>query len=193
MPRLIPFLCGSLALAGCTMIAASSSSLGIFQTQDANMLARNTAAADYMVDQMRSFIGVNDVIRALPLSDPQEKELIAPISRVVTEQVGLRLIQLGYKVDLQAVSDVNNPSGYEQGPLPSGGNDFMLGGTYERARKDLMVHLRLTENKTGRVVAGFDYGLPYDRKVGEQSTPEPKIMRLSPQGSDAPVESERLP
>lgn len=175
------------------MIAASGPSLGIFQTQDANMLARNTAAADYMVDQMRSFVGMSDIIRAAPLSDPQEKNLAAPIGSVIPEQVGLRLIQLGYKVDLQDVSDADNPSGFENAPFPKGGHNFTLGGTYEHTRKDLMVHLRLIDDRSGRVVAAFDYGLPYDREVGKKSSPKPKIYRTRSDSIDTPVETERLP
>ena len=161
---------------GCTMLATSGPAMGIFQRQEENLRARNEAAADYLVQQARNFVGRTDIIRAQALVDPQERAITAPISRIIPEQVALRLIQLGYKVDVSAVSDAVNPSGYEDTTKSSTPN-FILGGTYVRAERMLTVQLRMTDVKTQRVVAGFDYDLPYTRSIGDQSTPKAKIFR----------------
>lgn len=182
-------LCAVLLLSGCAAATANavlgkagSNFYQYFSQDDPNLIEKNYAAADYLVQQATTFIRKDrDVIKASPLTDIEEPEVFTTIAKVIPEQVGTRLSQLGYKVDMSEVSEAVDEV-YLQGiNVKQDAARFILSGTYrERDRSNLDVSLRIVDVKTGRFVGGFDYILPVRGGLRELSKPETRIFRVEP-------------
>ncbi|HOO81510.1 MAG TPA: FlgO family outer membrane protein [Alphaproteobacteria bacterium] len=163
---------------GCSPEALNTAAYGIFPQEQTNFKEQNYAAADYLIQQARTFIGRGDLLIAKPLSDTNQPSMSSTISKMIPEQIGIRLSQLGYRMDLSGVAtgpDINylKPSiTREEKP------DFVLSGTYLRRRIEMDVSLRIVDIKAGRVVASYDYILPLNRETAELSKPQPKIVRM---------------
>ncbi|MGQ0527848.1 MAG: hypothetical protein ACT4OY_07490 [Alphaproteobacteria bacterium] len=176
-------LCLSL-LALCTGCAAAigASFISLFRN-DVNVRQTNYAAADYMTQYMKAFVDEDyDLIRAESLQDADQPALNTEIGQIIIGQVGERLRELGYNVDLMSVSTVANRDIYPPaGPHPSANPKFILSGTYiNRRGRDIDVRLRLVEIPTGMVRASYDYTLPLTHDLRKKAKPEAKIMRVEP-------------
>ncbi len=161
---------------------AGSDAYTYFTRPGTNLVEKNYAAADYLIHQAETFVRKDrDVIKASPLTDIEEPEIYTTIAKVIPEQVGTRLSQLGYSVDMSEVSEAVDGV-YLQGINKAERKPrFILSGTYrERTRKDLDVSLRLVDTQTGRFVGGFDYTLEVRGDLREMSKPETRIIRLEP-------------
>lgn len=145
-----------------------------------NITQYNYAAADYLVQQSRTYITRRDVIKAIPLTDEDEPRVFSNIGSDIPEQVGIRFSQLGYKVDLSDVLTTNDNVNYLK---PAGrlteAADFYLGGTYLRRSKGLEISLRLSDADTGQVVAVFDYTMPMSREISDLSEPDAVIIQTT--------------
>lgn len=164
---------------GCAQMALDAYSGGIFQQADINLTQSNYAAADYLIQQGKTYVSRRDLVRVEPIGDMEEPLMQAPIGRMIPEQVGVRLSQLGYAVDLGAVAGENEggflkPSNEMAARKPG----FVLSGNYVRSPRKLDVKLRLTEIATGQVIAAYDYSLPLSREIARLAEPEPRIMKL---------------
>ena len=176
---LIPLALGAMATSGCTMALLDSAAAGIFPNEDVNFTSQNYSAADYLVQQAKPFIDRYAVIQAQPLSDTDHPEMESTYGKMVPEQIGIRLSQLGYRMDLANVAtaaDTNylKPSASAMKKNP----EFILSGTFTRRRIEVDVSTRIIDTRNGRVVAVFDYTLPRSREVDELARPKPKIMRV---------------
>lgn len=152
--------------------------LKFFETNKVNMAEKNYAAADYLVDRGRGFIKPGAAIRATPLLDVQEPRLMTQFGRLVPEQIGERLTQLGYNVDLSAVSTDVRPE-FQSAPQPAARKpDFILSGSYIRRGSDLDLRINITDADTGLERAMFNYTLPRTSDIRSKSKPQPTIYRL---------------
>ena len=183
--------CALITLAGCTppiILGAGAGAANYVLNKDiVNLRARNYAAADYMITQSKGFIGKKDLIKAEPLTDSLEPQLSSAVGEIIPHQVGERLAQLGYYVDLSDVTRQGEnfhlaPSAEAIGKTPR----FILTGTYTRhkrelirVKKDLTVNLRITDIKTGRTLGAFDYTVEMSGEVDEFSEPKPVIIRTT--------------
>ncbi len=149
---------------------------GIIKGQEVNINAKSYAAADYLDQQIRTFITHDDVVKALPLySSLNAGDDSVQLSTLVPYQVGSRLMQLGYSVDLTQVSDM---SGAEKARKAR----FVLSGSFERQKQGLHlyrgvdVRLMIRDVKTDKMIAAFNYILPRNREVFELSKP-PEVVK----------------
>lgn len=167
---------------GCTAQMLNTAAHGIFPQSETNFKEQNTAAADYLIQQARSFIGRGDLMIAEPLSDAKQPGMSSTISKMIPEQIGVRLSQLGYRMDLSQVA-TGRDTNYLK-PSITGGEkpDFILSGTYLRRRIEMDVSLRIIDIQAGRVIAAYDYIMPLNRETAELSQPKPKILRLEQEG-----------
>ena len=165
------------SLAGCASVLMDPSAYNIFQEQEVNITEKSYAAADYMDQQAKNFVKRSALVKAAPLEDAFEPRLTSRFAKVIPEQVGVRMGQLGYRIDLSDVLVSDNPAYLK--PATSVGEQpkFILGGTYARGRTDVDVSLRILDAASGRVVAVFDYSMPMDRDIGEMTKSETRIFK----------------
>ena len=182
--RILTLVVLALGLQGCEQAAksfasslATTDALGIFTSEDVNLTQKSYAAADYLVQQSRSYISRHDVIKPVTLTDQEEPRIHSMLGRRIPEQVGLRFSQLGYNVDLDEVTTGENnylKPGQKRSPA------FVLSGSYLRRPQELDVSLRMTELSSGRVIAVFDYTMPMNREIADLAKPETRIIKVTP-------------
>lgn len=172
-------LLAALILSGCTAAFLNTAARGIFPQDDTNFTQQNYAVADYLIQQGRSYIKTSDIIVAEPLKDTMQPNMSSDLSKSVPEQIGIRLSQLGYTLDLSNVASEDAKASNMMGAL--GDPDFILSGVFTRRRLEMDVSMRITEVDSGRVVAVFDYVMPLTREVAKMAEPQPKIIRMTPQ------------
>lgn len=181
-PRLRILLCSAalLGASACTAAFLDTAAHGIFTQEETNMTARSYAAADYLTQQASAYVGRNHLIVAEPLADLEQPGMSSDLSKMIPDQIGTRLAQLGYKMDLSNVASTGD-SNYLKPAMNSGSPAFVLGGTYLRRRIEMDVKMRITNAKTGQVVASYDYVMPLTREINDMATPTPKIVRVTDQ------------
>lgn len=172
-----------IALSGCTAALVGAGYVAadqIINEEDPNFAAHNYAVADFLIQQADTFIGRDDLIAAEPLTDIQTPEISTTIAKLIPEQIGIRLSQLGYRVDLGEVTTTADTN-YLRPSMKSGEKpDFIITGNYLRKTdRDIEVKTRIIDLKENRIVAVFDYPLHMTRGVRELSTPKPKIIRTT--------------
>ncbi|MBX2834883.1 MAG: hypothetical protein KTR28_07915 [Micavibrio sp.] len=168
-----------ISLAGCTAAFLDTAAHGIFLQEETKLLEKNYAAADYLVQQARHFAKDDDLVVALTLTDIDQPDMTSEFGRLVPEQVGTRLAQLGYNMNMKNVAAVEtNYVGYK--PVKGERTDFYLGGNYKRNRADMDISLKMTDANNGQIVAVFNYSLPMTRDIADMTQPKPIIMRLEP-------------
>ncbi len=165
-------------LSACAAAILDTAAQQIFKSHDVNLIERDYAAADYLAGQAKNFVSRDDLIGAEVLAEVHRPDLSSEIGRMIPEQIGTRLSQLGYRVDLRNVKTAEG--GDALGPPPgTRPPKFMLSGNYVRG-KTLDVSLHITEIRTGQVVAAFDYSLNMNSKIRKLSEPRARIFRVSP-------------
>ncbi len=153
----------------------------IMNREDINLAAKHYAVADYLIQQASTFIKRGDLIVAEPLTDIQTPEMGTTIAKLIPEQIGVRLSQLGYRIDLGAVTTTPDTN-YLRPSLTNGEEaEFVLTGHYLRRRKALDVKVRIVDIRKGTIVAAFDYTIPNDQQIRDLSEPQAKIMKVTPQ------------
>ncbi len=166
---------------GCTAAFVNTAAHGIFPQQETNLTQQSNAAADYLVQQAQTYINRNrDLIIIEPLNDVDQPGMSSELSKMLPEQIGIRLSYLGYKTDLSRVA-TSADTNYLKPPASMGKPDFILSGTYKRRRIEMDVNVRVTDIHTRQVIAAFDYIVPLTREVNELATPAPKILRVTDQ------------
>ena len=164
-------------LLGAGFVAANE----IINEEDPNFAAQNYAVADFLIQQADPFIKPDDLIAAEPLIDIQTPEISTTIAKLIPEQIGIRLSQLGYRMDLSDVTTTADTN-YLRPSMRSGEKpDFIVTGNYLRkTAKDVDVKTRIIDLKNDRIVAVFDYQIRMSRGVKNLSDPKPKIIRTTP-------------
>jgi len=165
------------ALLGAGIVAADQ----IINEEDPNFAAQNYAVADFLIQQASTFIGPNDLIAAEPLTDIQTPEISTTIAKLIPEQIGIRLSQLGYRMDLSKVTTTADTNYLRPAIGKNERADFIITGNYLRkTNRDIDVKTRIIDLKRNRIVAVFDYSITMTRGVKELSTPKPIIVRTTP-------------
>lgn len=163
---------------GCTAAFLDTAAHGIFVQEETNFSEKNYAAADYLIQQGKSFISRHALITAQPLSDVNQPNMESQFGKMVPEQIGIRLSQLGYRMDLQHVATAEDTNYLRPAISSNEKTDFVLSGTFHRRRIEMDVSVRMIDTRNNRVVAVFDYTLPLNREIADLARPQPKIMRL---------------
>jgi len=170
---------GTMLSACATAAFLDTAAHGIFTQEHVNFTERNYAVADYLVGQIKTYVGRNDLVVAMPLKDRDHPEMASDLSKMIPEQVGVRFSQLGYRMDLEPVLTSPDTNYFKPADSERKTPDFILSGTFLRHRTEMDVSMRIMDAKTSRVVAAFDYVLPLSREVDDMSRPQPKIMRMT--------------
>jgi hypothetical protein len=149
-----------------------------------NMMQKNYATADYLSERAKGFVKTEHTIQAQPLQDFQEPRIITHFGKDVPMQVGQRLIQLGYNVDLTPVwtqvNDVYDPIAHPSIQNP----DFILTGSYGRKTSTLDVTVRIVDARTGIERASYSYTIPRKDQLRKDTTPKPVIQKTTPAGAN---------
>lgn len=170
-----------LALGGCTAAFLNTAAHGIFTQEETNFREKNFATADYLVGQARAFIKRNDLVVAEPLSDVHQPGMESEMSKMIPEQIGVRMSQLGYRMDLEKVATSKDTNYLRPAKSDNAKPKYILTGTFLRQRRDMDVSVRIVDAGNARVIAAFDYTLPLTREINELASPQPKIIRMTPQ------------
>lgn len=184
--RKIVALIPVMLLAACTSVVMGGGAavMNIFDRPDVNLAEKNYAAADYLMQAGGNFVTRHDDVKAVALQNSAEPQLSTRIGRIIAQQTGERLQQLGYRVDLTDVSaNVEHDFPYAA-PAPDRQPDFVLSGTYLNAKSKVDVKLRLVNAHTGAVVASFDYGLLMSHEIQRMTKPSPLIYRTDPNSAE---------
>lgn len=170
-----------LSLMGCETLTYSGAALvanDIFNQQPHNFTAQNYAVADYLLQHARSYLNRGSLIKAKPLIDMEAPELTSTLAKLIPEQVGVRLSQLGYTVNLSDVTTVPETAYMNAGEEAGKEPEFILTGHYIRSRPHLEIKSRIIDVKSNRIIASFDYTIDYDARVRELAEPKPLITKL---------------
>lgn len=168
-------------LGGCSSEFLNTAAYDIFPQEETNFTPQNYAVADYLIQQANTFIGRTDLIIAEPLTDVEQPGMSSTISKMIPEQIGIRLSQLGYRMDLSQVATAADTN-YLKPSIATGEEPgFVLSGTYMRSRTEMDVNMRIIDKNAGRVIAAYDYILPLTREINNLATPKPKIVRMTDQ------------
>jgi TolB-like protein len=170
-----------LATGGCTAVLLDTAAHNIFVEKKTNFTEKNYAAADYLIQQAKSYINRYAVITAQPLSDIDQPGMSSTFGKMVPEQIGVRLSQLGYTVDLDNVAISPDLSYLKPAEGHAQKTRFVLTGTFLRKRNDMDVSLRMIDTRNSQVVAVFDYTMPLTREVADLAKPQAQIIRLPEQ------------
>lgn len=138
--------------------------------------AQNYAVADYLYQQAQTFIKPKHIVSAQPLTNLDSPEIKTKLDQIIPEQIGVRLSQLGYKIDLSAVSTTADTEILNRGESEA---DFLLTGNYIRNGREMDVKTRIIDIENKRVVATFDYTTRLIGDVGAMSKPITRIERIS--------------
>jgi len=173
-----------IALSGCEPLMVGAGLVAaneIINEQDPNFAAQNYAVADYLISQADTYIDRDDLILAEPLTDIQAPEISTTIAKLIPEQIGVRLSQLGYRLDLSRVATSGTTSYVRPALTENRKPDFLITGNYlRRTNHDIDIKARIIDLKTNSIVAVFDYSIYMTRGVRDLSTPKPKIIRTTP-------------
>lgn len=171
----------ALACGGCTQAFLDTAAHGIFRQNETNFIEKNYAVADYLIGQAHSHISRYTMIGAEPLTDTQHPGMDSKISRMIPEKIGVRLAQLGYRVDLGKVATSPHTNYLKPADSSKTAPAFILSGTFTRHRTEMDVSVRIANARNAQVIAAFDYTLPMTRETDDLSRPQPQIMRMTPQ------------
>jgi hypothetical protein len=145
--------------------------------EDVNLTDRSYGAADYLVPQMKSYVGSHEIIQAQPLVNIDAPDLSSKLAKLIPAQVGARLSQLGYHMDLSQVITEADQS-FHGVAAAKAKPHHILKGTYRVKNDGFAVNLRVMELKRERIVAVFDYHLPRSLDIRKLAEPEAKIMLM---------------
>ncbi len=160
--------------------AAAFTATEAMNREDLNLAAKHYAVADYIIQQASTYVKRDSLIVAEPLTDIETPEMTATIAKLIPEQIGIRISQLGYRVDLGAVSTTPDTNYLRPGFAEAEKPDFVLTGHYLRRRKGLDVKIRIVDLKNNGIVAAFDYTIKNEQQLRKLSEPQPKITKTTP-------------
>lgn len=164
----------SITLTGCSETMKDFTSRPLFLDQDVNLPQKNHAAADLLISQAQSNLTNQTPIAVAPLNELLQPEISSAFGAVITEQVGVRMSQLGYNVQLDYVTGYTDL----QAATPEK-PEIILTGNYNPRRRDVAISLRMADLQSKRIIASFDYTVPRTREVEEMIKPQPRVFRLS--------------
>ncbi len=176
-------LAACVTLGGCGTLAFAQSAQQMGKEfifgPDVNLTEKSYAAADYMVHQTKSYVEQSDVIQARALTNLDAPALSSKLARIIPAQVGTRLAQLGYMVDLSAVSSADDTV-LQNNAAATTKPDHILTGTYRiLENRSYAISLRIIDVETNHISAVFDYTMPRSTALSSLSEPEAKIIVLT--------------
>ncbi len=158
----------------------AASSYGVFSRPDVNLKEKNYVAADFMAVKIKDIVGFDDTILALPLEESDHAGISSQLGANIPLGVGMRLVELGYQVQLHKVAAADGNASLYPDPKAGDNADFILKGSYRYGKKHMDIFLRLVDVRAAKVVSSFDYSMLLSKEVRELSETGTKIFRISP-------------
>lgn len=172
------------------LVACGPGSMRMLSQPDTNLTAVSYAAADMLVQQAQAKLSQNTVLALGSLTDLNIPGNTAPFGKIVSGQVGARMVQLGYNVhmpdDIGTVSAGDMPAApaapVMKAPLDGGvsgkgvsvGNvQAMMTGHYTRSGDNILVNLRIVDMGSGQIWGAYDYTMEMTNEIAEMVTPPP--------------------
>lgn len=174
----------ALLLSGCAV--AEEVQMTLFDTTRVNLTDTTYAATDMLAPQAKARITQNTPIRIAPLTDVATPHETTAFGNQVANQIGSRLVQLGYNVQSVAAPPLalsDSPAVLTpveksaapratQGPVKASvgrGGDCVVGGTYTRMKNTILVSLRIVQAPDQRIIAAYDYTMPLTGEIDKLS------------------------
>lgn len=174
----------ALLLSGCAVAEEIQTTL--FDTTKVNLTDSTYAATDMLAPQAKARITQNTPIRIAPLTDVATPNETTAFGNQVANQIGSRLVQLGYNVQSVAASplalsdspvvltpvETSAAPRVSQGPVKASvgrGGDCVVGGTYTRMKNNILVSLRIVQAPDQRIIAAYDYNVPLTGEIDKLS------------------------
>lgn len=165
-----------LSLAGCETVLLGGAAGGLIAMQNGetiNLTEMNYAVADYLAGQTLNILNKRTPIGLGVLSDAGEPQITSAFGRLVPEQIGTRLSQLGYNVQIE-YTDLFEGQKAPKMQTPKA----LLTGTYTSGIKETDVNVRLVNLTSGQIIGSFDYVVPMTKDMQTLIAAEPRIMRV---------------
>ncbi|MDB5490740.1 MAG: hypothetical protein JWO78_589 [Micavibrio sp.] len=173
-----------LLLSGCAVAEEMQTTL--FDTTKVNLTDSTYAATDMLAPQAKARITQNTPIRIAPLTDVAAPNETTAFGNQVANQIGSRLVQLGYNVQSVAAPplaasdspvqltpvELSAAPKITQGPVKASvgrGGDCVVGGTYTRMKNTILVSLRIVQAPDQRIIAAYDYNVPLTGEIDKLS------------------------
>lgn len=167
----------SVSLAACETVLIGGAAGGLIAMQKngetVNLTEMNYAVADYLAGQTLNVLNKRTPIGLGVLSDAAQPEITSAFGRLVPEQIGTRLSQLGYNVQLEYTDMFEG-----QKPKALQEPKALLTGTYAKGDKEADVSIRLVNLESGQIIGAFDYVVPLTDEMQQMTTAKPRIIRL---------------
>lgn len=179
--QIIVIMCLSLfMLQGCAVSmvsAAKEAGIEFLFGKDVNLTASSYGAADFLVQQAETYIEHFDLIKMEKLVHVDAPDLTSDLASVIPEQVGARLIQLGYRMDVSEVA-TEIAQTLPQDSRSQVKPDHIVTGTYRIIEKEdaVRINLRFVTYETARVIGTFQYHIPYNSEIKKLAEPRPRIF-----------------
>lgn len=174
----------ALLLSGCAVAEEVQTTL--FDTTKVNLTDSTYAATDMLAPQAKARITQNTPIRIAPLTDVATPNETTAFGNQVANQIGSRLVQLGYNVQSVAAPplalndtpvqltpvEMSAAPRATQGPVKASvgrGGDCVVGGTYTRLKNTILVSLRIVQAPDQRIIAAYDYNVPLTGEMDKLS------------------------
>lgn len=170
---------GTLVLAGCTPYTGGP--LSYAQSREGkDLVAYNYQAVDLLVKRAGTRITKASPLIVATVVDVNNVETSSALGRTITEQLGSRLAQLGYRVsEMKLRQGVSIQEGLENSKeagefVYSRNTDVIsneqravaaLTGTYTVAKDQVLVNIRLVDVRTSQLITAYDYVLPRSADV----------------------------
>lgn len=185
-----------LLVCGCAVVEDVQTTL--FDTTKVNLTDSTYAATDMLAPQAKARITQNTPIRMSIITDVAAPNETTAFGTQVSNQVGARLVQLGYNVQsvpvaplaLNIMPAVLTPVEFSAAPKPTQGavkpsvgrgGDCVVGGTYTRMKNNILVSLRIVQAPDQRIIAAYDYNVPLTREIDSLSMPTAERRRKETQ------------
>ena len=155
----------TLLLAGCQNVTRELRHFPELFNPRVNLTEYNYGAADSLVSQARADLSLSMPIGmgVLNPTNLRPGEKIPPFGSVVSDQVGSRLVQLGYNVRDLGRETKRIAERSERAFLALAkdeGTKALITGNYTISDYDVLINLRLVGVESGRVWASVDYRVP---------------------------------
>lgn len=170
------------------LAACGPGTLRMLNQPTTNLTASSYGAADMLVQQAQSHLSQSTVLALGVLTDLKTPDSKAPFGKIVSGQVGARLVQLGYDVhmpdDIGTVSAGDMPASPAEpvmkAPLDGsvadkgvsvGNVQAMITGHYTRSGENILINLRIVDMGSGKIWGSYDYTIEMTNEIAEMVTP----------------------
>lgn len=140
--------------------------------KEVNLVAKNYAAADYVLQNAGNRINKYQLTVAYPLKNLDAPKLTSDFASIIVRQVGERMLQLGYEMDLSYVANPGDDSYARKSP------DLVrniLTGTYRMHGDSYIIDLRIIKGYNKTITSSFTYTIPINTDTREMAKPQPII------------------